>query len=196
MTIGIIDYGIGNIYSIKNMVEFLEFNCEIVSENDSFESLSKIILPGVGSFDSAMEKINLNLKEKIQNFSKKEKYILGICLGAQLLGNGSDEGSLNGLGLIPMIATSFDKVGLNGNVGWRNIDNTFTKNSSQKFYHIHNYFMKLENFNASDIDLEYAKNEHFKFVTGVKLKNIIAVQYHPEKSNDYGKAFFKWFCEL
>jgi imidazole glycerol-phosphate synthase subunit HisH len=196
MNIGIIDYGIGNLNSIKNMIEFLEFDCEIISENDCFEPFSKIILPGVGSFDSAMAKINMNLNKKIQNFANKEKYILGICLGAHLLGKGSEEGSLKGLGLIPMTVTSFNNVGLNANIGWRTIQNPFPKNFTQKYYHLHNYFMKLEHLNETNIEFEYSENEDFEFVTGIKYKNIIAVQYHPEKSNNYGKAFFKWFCEL
>lgn len=196
MKIGIIDYGIGNIYSIKNMIEYLEYNCEILTDIDEFDDCSKIILPGVGSYDAALNKINNNLKNKIREFNREKKQILGICLGAQLLGESSEEGVMKGLNLLPIVSKNFKGKGNNANIGWREITCTFSNKYSQRFYHIHNYYMDLITNNSKDFQIEYAFNQEQKFITGVKYNNLIAVQYHPEKSNDFGKSFFKWFCEL
>ena len=196
MKIGIINYGIGNVYSIKNMIEYLEYNCEIVTDIDNLNDYSKIILPGVGSFDAALKEIDENLKSRIIEFNKKNKHILGICLGAQLLGKSSEEGKMKGLNLLPIVSKDFKGKGNNANIGWREVSCTFSKKYRQCFYHIHNYYMDLITNNDRDFQIEYAFNEDQKFITGVKYKNLIAVQYHPEKSNDFGKSFFKWFCEL
>lgn len=196
MNIGIIDYGIGNVYSIKNMIEYIDYACEIVTCDEHFENFDKIILPGVGAYDTALERVDGELKEKIDSFHKSGKHILGICLGAQLLGNSSAEGKKDGLGLIPMDVKSFRGKGKYANIGWKKVQNSFLEMENPRFYHIHNYYMSVEK-DAIDVDnLEMASNDGFVFVTGVKSGNVVAVQYHPEKSNDNGKLFFKWFCEL
>ena len=102
MKIGIIDYGAGNIKSVSNMLSYLSINSELIVNYKNLKKFDKIILPGVGKFDSAIQNLNKNgfteeIKSYIQN---KNKIILGICLGSQLFLDSSDEGNKNGLGLI------------------------------------------------------------------------------------------------
>ena len=202
MTI-IIDYGLGNLSSIKNMLSYLGVEAIISSNKTKIEEASKLILPGVGSFDTGMKNLNdLDLipliKEKIL---KGNTPILGICLGAQLLLENSDEGIEKGLGLVNGKVSSFsgalkkEKITLPiPNMGWRDVEFQneiqliFKKNPS-KFYFVHSYFFELSDQN----DVWNMSNYGFDFCSGFKRDNILGVQFHPEKSHQYGMQLLKYF---
>jgi imidazole glycerol-phosphate synthase subunit HisH len=204
MTI-IIDYGLGNLSSIKNMLSYLGVEAIISSNKTKIEEASKLILPGVGSFDTGMKNLNdLDLipliKEKIL---KGNTPILGICLGAQLLLENSDEGIEKGLGLVNGKVSSFscalkkEKTTLPiPNMGWRDVEFQneiqliFKKNPS-KFYFVHSYFFELSDQN----DVWNMSNYGFDFCSGFKKDNILGVQFHPEKSHQYGMQLLKYFID-
>ena len=203
--ITIIDYGLGNLSSIKNMLSYLGIKSLISSNKIEIEKASKLILPGVGAFDTGMKNLSdLGLISIIKEKVLKEKTpILGICLGAQLLLEKSDEGTKNGLGFINGKVSSFG-VSLKKeqiilpipNMGWRDVefskDNTLSfKTSPPKFYFIHSFYFELE-------DKKYVWNKSnygFEFCSGFKKGNILGVQFHPEKSHQYGMQLLKYFID-
>ena len=190
--IGVLNYGIGNYLSVKNMINHIGHDCSVIENKLDIKKFDKIILPGVGAFDTAMDAIN-EYKLELDNFVKRGGIILGICLGAQMLGKKSDEGNYKGLGYIDMHSKSFSELGLNANIGWKKVKSFMREDQDLMFYHLHNFYINL---NEKVDNYENAHNENFLYINAVKKNNIIGVQYHPEKSNSNGKRFFKWFCEL
>ena len=190
--IGVLNYGIGNYLSVKNMINHIGHDCSVIENKLDITKFDKIIIPGVGAFDTAMDAIN-QYKSELDNFVERGGIILGICLGAQLLGMKSDEGNHKGLGYIDMHSKSFSELGLNANIGWKKVKSFMREDQDLMFYHLHNFYINL---NEKIDNYENAHNENFLYINAVKKNNIIGVQYHPEKSNSNGKRFFKWFCEL
>ena len=190
--IGVLNYGIGNYLSVKNMIDQIGYDCSVIEKQFDITKFDKIILPGVGAFDTAMDAIN-EYKSELDNFVSRGGIILGICLGAQMLGKKSDEGNCKGLGYIDMHSKSFSDFGLNANIGWKEVKSFMRDEQDLMFYHLHNFYINL---NEKIDNYEQTHNENFLYVNAVKKNNVIGVQYHPEKSNSNGKRFFKWFCEL
>lgn len=198
----IVDYGMGNLGSISNMLKYIGVDSIITSDHNIIERADKIILPGVGHFDRAMYNIiELNLVEILRKKSLVDKVpFLGICLGMQLMCRHSEEGNKNGLGLINADVINFDldrayKV---PHMGWNLIEpvneNKILANldSNSKFYFVHSYFVKTDD--ESNV-LTYTNYGH-KFVSGItNNENIFGVQFHPEKSHKYGVKLFKNFVE-
>ncbi len=204
MTI-IIDYGLGNLCSIKNMLSYLGSDAIISSNKHEIEGASKLILPGVGSFDSGMKNLkDLDLisliKEKVLN---QKTPVLGICLGAQLLLEKSDEGNEDGLSLVEGKAISFSEELQKKeihlpipNMGWRDVQfrdekKLIFKKSHSKFYFVHSYFFELSDQNH----VWNTSNYGFDFCSGFKKDNILGVQFHPEKSHQYGIRLLKYFID-
>ena len=198
--IDIIDYGIGNIGSIQNMIKFIGGNSRIISRPEEILSSNKLILPGVGSFDTAMSKLKeSNLVDSINLSAKKGTYIFGICLGMQLLFEKSEEGELEGLGLIKGSVIKFrDNSFRIPHVGWNKI---YTKNKSllfndiseqQKFYFTHSYHVECSNSEEIIATTNYGIN----FTSAVESKNIMGTQFHPEKSHKYGMKLFTNYSNL
>ena len=200
--ISIIDYKNCNIGSVVNMLKYIGTPCEICSVPDMLINSKKIILPGVGSFDSAMKNLIdqgfldiLNHKAKIEQVP-----ILGICLGMQLLTNYSEEGNLSGLGWIKGITKKFtlQKDFNIPHMGWNSVKlikqspivNNF--NEKFKFYFVHSYFVKLENQSNSILKTYYG----FNFDSLINNNNIYGAQFHPEKSHKYGMVLLKNFSNL
>jgi glutamine amidotransferase len=202
--ITIIDYGVGNIGSILNMFNYLNIQANVHSNPSEILRAQKIILPGVGSFDSAVNKLRNvgGLTEALQELViNEQKEILGVCLGMQLLTERSEEGTSKGLGLIKGITKKFvaqDNFKV-PHVGWNSLQsrklghpifNNLGKNA--RFYFSHSYFVDLKDQDDALTETFYGTN----FTSSFARKNVYGVQFHPERSHKYGLQFYKNFAEL
>lgn len=200
--LGIIDYGLGNLGSIQNMLKVIGEKSIITSDIETLNKCDKYILPGVGAFDAGMEKLNASgltdfIKEKAL---VNKRPMLGICLGMQLLGRGSEEGKLEGLNLIPFDNIRFRLENTNLKVphmGWDivefKMDNPLLKDlkGTQRYYFVHSYHAVCENKENVLMTCDYG----YKFACAVVKDNIMGVQFHPEKSHDFGMALLKNFVK-
>jgi len=203
LNVVIIDYGMGNLQSVKNALEKLG-NCKITISGKvkNIKKSDLLILPGVGAFQDGMNELNKRNLSKaiIQETKNKKKPLLGICLGMQLLFDHSEENGFHkGLGLIKGSVKRFNinKKFRIPHVGWNNI--FFKKNSKlfkdinfdKNFYFLHSYHV-LTNKKYVVAKSNYGKN----FVAGVLKKNIIGVQFHPERSQANGLVFLKNYFKI
>ena len=196
----------GNLGSIKNMFKYIGVESKIESDVDKIKNASKILLPGVGSFDTAMKKINENgLKEVLNEKALKEQVpVLGICLGMQLLTNSSEEGILDGLGWVDAKTMSFksviDKKYRIPHMGWNIVSESneskltdgFKDFDETRFYFVHSYFVKVENEKNSILKTDYG----LKFDSAIQKDNIFGAQFHPEKSHKFGIKLFENFAKI
>ena len=203
--IRIVDYGMGNLGSVKNMLKKVGFDSEVTNDPQEILSADKIILPGVGAYDAAMQKINeSSLKPALIEFALvQKKPIMGICLGMQILLEGSDEGQLPGLGWIKGKVLSFKEnlsdldnykvphMGWN-EVGFKNHPLTKGFEDESRFYFVHSYFAKVK----SEENSLFRCSHSLDFDAGVVKGNILGVQFHPEKSHKFGMLLMKNFAEL
>lgn len=200
--ISIIDYGMGNLGSVLNMFKRIGAEATITSDFDEIRSSSKILLPGVGSFDRAMERINsTGLRELLDHeVLHKKKPILGICLGMQLLTNGSEEGKLPGLGWIPGNTIRFPNLpNLRiPHMGW-NIVKLSTPSPlltdlplDSRFYFVHSYFVRVDNEENSILKCKYG----VEFDAALQNDNIFGAQFHPEKSHRFGMHLLRNFANI
>ncbi|MCY1151251.1 MAG: imidazole glycerol phosphate synthase subunit HisH [Sphaerochaetaceae bacterium] len=201
--IGIIDYGMGNVLSIYNMLKKIKVEVILSKTCDELMICDKIILPGVGAFDVGMKKLKQsNLLECLnEQILIKRKPILGICLGMQMLGNSSEEGTLQGLNYIPFYSKKFDFPQTQDlkipHMGWNIVSPKINEDpllinldDNQRYYFVHTYHAVCED--PSNILLEC--NYGYKFVAAVKKENIYGVQFHPEKSHKFGMALLENFA--
>ncbi len=198
--IAIIDYGLGNLGSMANMLKKIGVQMVVSSDPLVVEATDKLILPGVGSFDEGMK--NLQSRELVQTLNKRvlddKVPILGICLGMQLLSKRSEEGQLAGLGWIDAKTVRFkfnhEQKNLKiPHMGWNTIKTTKETilfngiNGEQRFYFVHSYHVVCKN--ERDV---LAKTFHgYEFVSSFSHENITGVQFHPEKSHKFGMNFLK-----
>jgi glutamine amidotransferase len=197
--ITIIDAGIGNPSSISNMLNYLGVDVELVKSPLSGKRYSHLVLPGIGSFDSGIKKLNDSGWSQfiVENFESSK--ILGICLGMQLLTCGSEEGTESGLSLVPAYCKKFDSSRLRTpHIGWNRVE-VLKKNhlvhesdNSQKFYFSHSYYVHSENAEISSLKSTYGE----EFVAGFEIGNIMGVQFHPEKSHKFGMKLLNNFSQL
>ncbi|MDA8739482.1 imidazole glycerol phosphate synthase subunit HisH [Luminiphilus sp.] len=202
--ISIVDYGVSNVGSIQNMLRKIGFSVEVISSPEKILSSKKIILPGVGSFDngmSALEGLGLVEAIKVKLLSEKTPF-LGICLGMQLLSNGSEEGIKAGLGIIPGKCVKIRPAGLNPvkvpHMGW-NVpvviqDNVVlgVSDKSSRFYFTHSYHFVCENQDNVIAIVDHGAN----LTAMVQQKNVFGVQFHPEKSHRFGISILTNFGRL
>lgn len=201
----IIDYGMGNLKSVRNALNYLGIENKISDKHDEIRKADALILPGVGAFPDAMDNIEkLGLDKVIKEEIEKGKYILGICLGMQLLFEKGYEGlERKGLGLIKgsIVKMKNDKernIKI-PHIGWNSLkynkkDNLFKDIDEDKYvYYVHSYFAQF----YDDEDLvaysQYGKN---KIPGVVRNNNIMGAQFHPEKSGTIGLNILKNFGEL
>lgn len=186
----IIDYGAGNVKSLGNMLEFLGCEYEITDDREKILNAKKIIFPGQGHFEQAMNKLNAkNLPETIKKSIDNGVDFLGICLGLQVLFEKSEEApNTKGLGIFKGEVKKFHK-GKIPQIGWNNIKTTQANTYLQDdyFYFVNSYYVVPEDKSI----ISSITNYHIDFCSSVQKNNICAVQFHPEKSSEAGIKFFK-----
>lgn len=198
----IVDYGMGNLGSIVNMFKKIGAKAVISGDPEVIATAPKLLLPGVGSFDRAMERIQeLDLKSVLDEQALvAKKPILGICLGMQLLTRGSEEGKLPGLGWIAADTLRFPNLpGLRiPHMGWNVVQPHTSSPLTQKlpaesrFYFVHSYRVNVDDDRNSILKCAYGVS----FDAAVQHDNIFGAQFHPEKSHRFGMQLLRNFADL
>ena len=193
MDIQIIDYGAGNIQSIKFAIQRLGYEAQLSSDINEIHKADKVIFPGVGEASSAMQK----LKESgLQGYIPElQQPVLGICLGMQLMCNSSEEGNTKGLGIFDVDVIKFGDGLKVPQIGWNSISNLkspLLQNVPEKsfIYLVHSFYAPLteDTIATSEYGLEYS--------TALHRENFYGTQFHPEKSSDVGEQILKNFLML
>lgn len=200
--IAIIDYDAGNLKSVEKALQYLGEECTVTRQPDMILRADKVILPGVGAFGDAMEKLHrFNLADVIRETVKKGTPFLGICLGLQLLFRSSDESpGVEGLGILDGdIVAIPPKEGYKiPHMGWNSIS---IRENAKLFrgipqdsyvYFVHSFYLKADDPKDVAATTEYIVPIH----ASVEHDNVFACQFHPEKSGDTGLQILKNFCEL
>ena len=201
--ITIVDYGMGNLGSMLNMFKRIGVKASITSDLKSISASEKMVLPGVGSFDAAMERITNTpgLRKVLDQKALHECIpVLGVCLGMQLLTRSSEEGQLPGLGWISGETQRFPRQ--NGlkvpHMGW-NIANPYVPSPltagidpEPRYYFVHSYFVQVDAPAHSLMRTSYG----IEFDSAIGRDNIFGVQFHPEKSHRFGMQILNNFAEL
>ncbi len=199
---GIINYGAGNIHSVQSAVNFCGEKSFVIQNPDDFKKADSLILPGVGSFADGMKNLRVSrMIEPLLEMIKNGKPFLGICLGLQLLFSHSEEGDCEGLGLIKgnVKRFSFEDTSLRiPHMGWNCIritDHTEPLfngiSDNQYFYFAHSYYPEPSDSSVTVGTTLYGT----EFPSAIKKENLVGVQFHPEKSGEYGIRFVKNFLE-
>lgn len=200
----IIDYDMGNIGSIKNMLHKIGADDVLISrEPDDLEEADKLILPGVGAFDQGVNNLHkYGLFDLIKDaVTTKGKVIMGICLGMQLLGRGSEEGTLDGLGLLEFDSVRFrlDNNFKVPHMGWSDVeiykDEPIVETLSEmdpRFYFVHSYHAVCDNESDILMTCEYG----YQFAAAVSNENVYGFQFHPEKSHRYGMELMRNYLKV
>ena len=200
----IIDYGVGNINAFLNIFKQLNIDANTATSVEDFVGVDKLILPGVGHFDYAMQRFSdSGMKDKVNELVKIEKKpILGVCVGMQMMAKTSSEGALQGLGWIDAEVLKFDDAQRSAklplpHMGWNDVH---PKNKSAlihnlendaRFYFLHSYYFKCNRPETSIADAEYG----IQFSCAVNNENVYGAQFHPEKSHHFGIQLLKNFAE-
>ena len=200
--ITIIDYGVGNLSSIKNMLKRIGVAANITNNLAEIEVAEKLILPGVGHFNYGMQQLHKSNVIPIlnQRVLQQKVPILGICLGVQLLTKSSEEGNEPGLGWIDGTTIAFDKAKIGNDkkiphMGWSDVNSyqqskLFTNMPIEpRFYFVHSYHLQLNNPNNVLVNANYG----YEFAAGIEHENILGVQFHPEKSHKFGMKLLENF---
>lgn len=200
--IRIVDYGQGNLGSIRNMLSRIGAQSEVSSDPDEISRATHLILPGVGAFDRGMKAIaDRGLREVLDHQALEARIpVLGICLGAQLMTQGSEEGGLPGLGWFPAETKRFVFESPlprlpTPNIGWRDVraarPGTLLSGleGECRFYFVHSYFMTSDNKDVVALQSDYGH----EFIAGMQRENLFSAQFHPEKSHRFGMQFFRNF---
>lgn len=198
----IVDYGVGNVGSVANMLRKVGARARVSSARDEIEAADKLVLPGVGHFDSGMSKLNETGLVPVLNEQVlvRGKPVLGICLGMQMMTRGSEEGERPGLGWIDAFTHRFpDMAGLRvPHMGWNTVqpDNAaslFARGGeAERFYFVHSYFVRT----ADPAHVAATCGYGIDFTAALQANNIFGVQFHPEKSHLFGMELLKRFIAL
>ena len=199
----IADYGVGNLQSVERMLRKAGAEAKLSSDADEIRSADKLVLPGVGNFGHCVNELRAApFFDALEWFALEAKRpLLGICVGAQMLGKSSEEApDVAGLGWVDMVCKRFEdrpeyRV---PNMGWNTITPTGTSplfqhlDDTSRFYFVHSYYM-----DCADPDLAIASVEYgFDYICAINKGNISGVQFHPEKSLRHGMMILKAFAEL
>lgn len=179
--IAILDYGLGNIANLTNAIRFLGYEVEVTKKADTLRQASTIILPGVGHFKDAMERIQAQDLLPLLNELKETKQLVGICLGMQLLFEHSEEGDIDGLGYLPGTVERILSPHPVPHLGWNALHSPLPSLNGDVYF-IHSYkAVTKENIVAT---ADYGQ----EVVAIVQKDNILGIQFHPEKSGAQGLA--------
>lgn len=207
MLIGVLDYGAGNLKNVCRVLDYLDYSYVLITQAEQFNKIDQLIIPGVGAFAVAMNRlIELGLVDSIQDFAKKGKTILGICLGMQLFFDKSYEfGETEGLGLLSGTVIPIPPKGSNGSlhkiphIGWNElIPNDIAVNKelisvNDSVYFVHSF---MANPSSKKEVIAYCDYHGIEIPALVQRDNIAGCQFHPEKSGPVGLTLFKKLMEL
>jgi len=202
--IAVIDHRCANLHSVMKALELFKADVRICTSKEELKNIDGIILPGVGSFDPAMRNlVEQDLVDSIKELTLSGTPLLGICLGMQLLMGNSEEGSLNGIGLIEgtakIIDSNHEDIKI-PHMGWNNIQIKSKKDSKlldgikdqDYFYFVHSYKCVPSNDSEIAALTEYGQ----EICAVIEKNNIFATQFHPEKSGDIGLRIYKNFLSF
>ncbi len=203
--IAIIDYGLGNVKAFANVYSRLNIPAMIVKQPEDLKTVDKLILPGVGSFDHAMHLLDESGLRQVLDELVLQRCVpvLGICVGMQILARSSEEGVLPGLGWIDGKVKRMKPSMLMHrthlpHMGWNDVKPTKRSKlfegleQDARFYFLHSYYFHVQNNNDAIAVTDYGG----LFTCAINVENIFGVQFHPEKSHQYGTQLLKNFAEL
>ncbi len=203
--ITIVDYGLGNVQAIANIYRRLNIPVTMAQDAAGLAGARKIVLPGVGAFDWAMTRLNASgMREPLDALVRAgDCDVIGICVGMQILADRSDEGELPGLGWVRGQVRLFDDQRFSGrthlpHMGWNDVHPRIDEplfrglEGDARFYFLHSYFFEP----ASEDDTLASADYGGRFVCGVRRGRVHGVQFHPEKSHQWGIQLLKNFAEM
>tara|TARA_Y100000589_G_C27147567_1_gene627507 strand:+ start:397 stop:1014 length:618 start_codon:yes stop_codon:yes gene_type:complete len=201
--IGLIDYGMGNIHSVKKAIENLNEEVLLVKEKSQVNKCKALIIPGQGAFDPAIENLNkTGLIEEIRDWIIQGNHFLGICLGLQIIFEGSEEGSCRGIGLIKGKIKKIPSIKNQRipHIGWCDLiqkkDSKFInpKRSSNWVYFDHSYYAVPADKGIVTAEVAYGSTS---LTAIIEYENLVACQFHPEKSGKKGESLlFNWLQSI
>jgi len=203
MKVGILNYGVGNVGAIASVYRDTDVEVIMVKEKHDMKNLKRIILPGVGSFDTAMNQLKcLELVSCLDDFvSNNENKILGICVGMQIMFMQSEEGLLPGLGWVSGKVLRLKRKNIKSgfgplpHMGWEQVhidkgSDLFKEMYENYFYFLHSYYVEPENRSIITSKTDYG----IEFAASIQVDNLYGVQFHPEKSHGNGKELLLRFA--
>lgn len=200
----LINYGLGNIQAFSNIYRNLNISVEVASSVKEIKGAQRLILPGVGSFDWAMTRLNQSgLREVLDDLILNQHVpVLGVCVGMQMMAHRSEEGKLSGLGWIDAEVVQFEQNGHDPklplpHMGWNDIEPTeedclFKGIKQPRFYFLHSYCI-VPRQQANILAISQYKS---KFIAAVRYEHIFGTQFHPEKSHKWGIELLRNFSEV